>query len=117
MLFVEHESVNPDMFLTGAIGGLFFRFLTGVNDWRVFNRAATGKYKQSRSIQKRYLIMSFIMFSLIVVVSIFFIISLMRIAGMTEMQELFTGFLLFEWIDFLKHKLRSTSPFFIEYNL
>lgn len=102
LLFVEHESVNQDMFLTGAIVGLFFRLLTGVNDWRRFNQAATRNHKQSRSIQKRHLITSFVMVSLIVVVIIFIIISFMRIAGMTGMQELFTGFLLFEWINYFK---------------
>ncbi|MBE0524547.1 MAG: DUF1673 family protein [Methanosarcinales archaeon] len=102
LFFVEHESVNPDMLLTGAIGGLFFRLLTGVYDWRLFNRAATRKYKQPRSIQKRYYIMSFVLVSLIIVMGIFFIISLMRMAGLTGMQDLITGFLLFEWINFLK---------------
>jgi len=102
LFFVEHESVNLDMLLTGAIGGLFFRLLTGVIDWRLFNRAATKKYKQPVSIKKRYFIMSFVMISLIIVVGIFFIIPLLIRAGMTGIQELFTGFLLFEWINFLK---------------
>jgi len=100
--FVEHESVNLDMFLTGAIVGLFIQLFTGVNDWRRFDRAVTRKNKQPRSIPKRYYIMSFVMICLIVVVGIFFIIPLMIRAGMTGMQELLIGFLLFEWIDFLK---------------
>lgn len=102
LFFVEHENINQGMLLTGAIGGLFFRLLTGVYDWRLFNRAATRKYKQSRSIQKRYYIMSFVMVCLITIVGIFFIISLMKMAGLTGMQDLITGFLLFEWINFLK---------------
>ena len=102
LFFVDHESINMGMFLAGAIGGSFFRFLTGVNDWRVFNRAATKKYKQPRLIPKRYLIMSFVMICLIVAVIIFFIIPLLTRAGMTGVQELFTGFLLFEWINYLK---------------
>jgi len=101
-LFVEHESVKPDMFLAGTIVGLFFRLLTGVNDRRRFNRAATRKYKQPRSIQKRYLILSFVMVGLIIVVTIFFIIPLLTRAGVTGMQGFFTGYLLFEWIHFLK---------------
>ena len=102
LFFVEHENANMGMFLAGAIGGLFFRLLIGLNDWRVFNRAVIKKYKQPRSIPKRYLIMSFAMVCLIVVAGIFFITSLMRIAGMAGMQELITGFLLVEWINFLK---------------
>ena len=102
LFFVEHENINLGMLLTGAIGGLFFRLLTGVYDWRLFNRAATVKYKQPRSIQKRYYVMSFVMIALILVVGIFFIIPLLINAGMTGIQELFTGFLLFEWINYLK---------------
>jgi Ca2+/Na+ antiporter len=102
LFFVEHESVNMGMFLTGAIVGLFFRLLTGLSDWRLFNGAAIRKYKQSRSIKKRYYVMSFVMICLIVAVIIFFITSLMRIASMTGMQELLIGFLLFEWINYLK---------------
>lgn len=93
--FDGYGKFNPDMYLIGVIGGLFFHFSMGVNDWHRFNRAAGRVITQPQTTRKQRAIAFLGIISLIV-----FIVFL--ITNITGGMAFISGTMVFFWIKSLE---------------
>jgi hypothetical protein len=63
--FDVYGKVNQDMYFIGAVIGLFFHYLMGVNNWHSFNRAACRGFPQSQTARKQRMITFMFVISLL----------------------------------------------------
>ncbi|KGK98567.1 hypothetical protein LI82_06760 [Methanococcoides methylutens] len=92
--FDEYGKVNLDMYLIGAISGLFFHFLMGMNDWHRFNKAACRGSVQPQTTRKQKAITFLVIISLIA-----FVVFL--VTNITGGMAFVSGTMLFVWIKIL----------------
>jgi len=93
--FYGYGKVNPDMYLTGIISGLFFHLFIGVNAWHNFNRTAGGRIARPQPTRKQIAIAFLVVISLIV----FFVFV---VANITGGMAFVSGTMVFVWIEFLE---------------
>ncbi len=93
-IFYAYGKVNPNMYLTGIISGLFFHLFIGANDWHRFNRTGRG-IAQPKTTRKQIAITFLVIISLIV-----FIVFL--VTNITGGMAFISGTMVFGWIKFLE---------------
>lgn len=102
-LFITAGMYDPDMFLSGIIGGLLLGLVTGVGEWRKLNKVAAGKFISQKLIRNRKAVLFLVLVSLLALVT--FSAGFLAVKRSTNIEGVFaymSGFLLSYWVQYFE---------------
>ncbi len=101
--FITAGMYDPDMFLSGIIGGLLLGLVTGVGEWRKLNKVAAGKFISQKLTRKRKAVLFLVLVSLLALVT--FSAGFLAVKRSTNIEGVYaymSGFLLSPWVQYFE---------------